>query len=56
MAAARELRDRYLDEVNSGRALLGANGKYDVSRQLGAGVLPMPEPVAATAPRLLNAA
>lgn len=36
MAAAREFRDRYLDEVNSGRHMLEANGKYDVSRQLAA--------------------
>ncbi len=36
VAAAREFRDRYLDEVNSadGRMLLASNGKYDVSRQL----------------------
>lgn len=32
--AARELRDRYLEEVNTGRMLPAANGKYDVSRQL----------------------
>jgi hypothetical protein len=38
VAAAREFRDRYLDEVNSGagRHMLEANGKYDVSRQLSA--------------------
>lgn len=35
VAAARELRDRYLDDVNTGRMLPpGACGKYDVSRQL----------------------
>jgi hypothetical protein len=34
IAAARELRDRYLEEVNSDRLLPGATGKYDVSRQL----------------------
>jgi hypothetical protein len=34
VAAARELRDRYLEEVNSGRMLAAANGKYEVSRQL----------------------
>lgn len=36
IAAARELRDRYLEEVNTvgGRLLPAANGKYDVSRQL----------------------
>jgi len=38
VAAARELRDRYLEEVNTGRLLPAANGKYDVSRQLAAGV------------------
>ena len=34
IAAARELRDRYLEEVNADRLLPAANGKYDVSRQL----------------------
>ena len=34
IAAARELRDRYLEEVNTGRLLPAAHGKYDVSRQL----------------------
>lgn len=34
IAAARELRDRYLDEVNSGNMLLPASGKYEVGRQL----------------------
>lgn len=34
IAAARELRDRYLEEVNSGRVLLDGAGKYDVSRAL----------------------
>ena len=34
VAAARELRDRYLEQVNSERLLPAANGKYDVSRQL----------------------
>ena len=36
---ARELRDRFLDEVNSGRLLPGGEcqGKYDVSRQLEVG-------------------
>jgi hypothetical protein len=32
--AARELRDRFLEQVNSDRLLPGASGKYDVSRQL----------------------
>jgi hypothetical protein len=34
VAAAREFRDRYLEEVNSGRFLPPSNGKYDISRQL----------------------
>ena len=35
VAAARELRDRYLEEMNSGNLLPpAAQGKYDVSRQL----------------------
>ena len=34
IAAARELRDRYLEEVNANRLLPGETGKYDVSRQL----------------------
>ena len=34
VAAARELRDRYLEEVNANRLLPGAQGKYDVSRAL----------------------
>jgi len=34
VAAARELRDRWLDEVNAGRYLPAANGKYDVARAL----------------------
>ena len=52
VAAARELRDRYLDGVNSGRVLPAAHGKYDVSRQLAAGTPPAPAPVVA----LLDAA
>ena len=52
IAAARELRDRYLDEVNSGRLLPAGAGKYDVSRQLAAAC--SLEPVAARL--LLNAA
>ncbi len=36
VAAARELKDRYLEEVNSGRMLPCADGKYDVSRHLDA--------------------
>jgi hypothetical protein len=34
LAKARELRDRYLEEVNSGRFLPPECGKYDVSRQI----------------------
>ena len=34
VAAARELRDRYLEEFNSGRFLPVSNGKYEVSRAL----------------------
>ncbi len=36
VAAARELRDRYLEEVNVDRMLPAAHGKYDVSRRLDA--------------------
>ena len=36
VAAARELRDRYLEQMNSGALLPpAAQGKYDVSRQIG---------------------
>lgn len=45
-----EFRDRYLDDMNIGRCLLEAWGKYDVSRQLPAASA-APEPLA-----LLNAA
>jgi hypothetical protein len=34
VAAARELRDRWLEEVNAGAAMLLGNGKYDVCREL----------------------
>ena len=36
VAAARELRDKYLEQLNSQRLLPSAQGKYDVSRQLDA--------------------
>ena len=36
--AARELKDRWLEEVNSGRYLPMANGKYEVSRGIGEAV------------------
>jgi hypothetical protein len=32
LAAARELRDRYLERVNEGQLLLPAGAKYDVTR------------------------
>ncbi len=64
IAAARELRDRYLEEVNTGRLLPGAGTqrRYDVSRQLPpptaarvalTGALPCAEP---SPLRLLDAA
>jgi hypothetical protein len=34
IAAARELRDRWLEKVNDDPSILSANGKYDVTRQL----------------------
>ena len=34
VAAARELRDRYIEQINADRLLTAAHGKYDVSRQL----------------------
>src|SRR5688572_21989253 len=37
VAAARELRDRWMEEINSGRYLPVCNGKYDVSRALAVG-------------------
>lgn len=52
VAAARELRDRYLEQVNGDRLLPGAHGKYDVSRQLAASPGFSPP----TSPPLLNAA
>ncbi len=52
IAAARELRDRYLEEVNTGRMLPSAwgGGKYEVSRQL------IAAPVAVERAGLLDAA
>jgi len=38
IAMARELRDRYLEQVNSGAIELPCNGKYDVSRRMVEGV------------------
>jgi hypothetical protein len=37
VAAARELKDRWLEELASGRYLPGGNGKYEVGRSLEAG-------------------
>src|SRR5438105_826962 len=34
VAAARELRDRWMEEINSGRYLPAASGKYEMSRVL----------------------
>lgn len=47
LAAARELRDRYLEQVNTGRLLPESSGKYDVGRALEAGRAEgvQPEPV-----------
>jgi hypothetical protein len=56
VSAARELRDRYLDQVNSGMLLPPANGKYDVSRQLEAGQSPGSELKRLPAANLSNAA
>ena len=53
VSAARELRDRYLEQVNSSMLLPpGACGKYDVSRQLEAA----PSSMRIEPPRLLDAA
>jgi hypothetical protein len=44
VAAARELRDRYMEQFNTNAAALTSSGKYDVSRQLAddrAGVAPV---------------
>ena len=51
VSAARELRDRWLEAINSERALPAAQGKYDVARQLQAEA-----PAAAAARNLLQAA
>jgi len=42
VAMARELRDRYLEQVNSGAIELPQNGKYDVRRRLDTGGTPVP--------------
>ena len=54
--AARELRDRYLEEVNTGRLLPAAHGKYDVSRQLAPGAMNVANLQPVNPPRLLDAA
>lgn len=52
--AARELRDRYIEQINAGLLLPpSANGKYDVSRQLEAAPAAMKQ---TPAPQLLKAA
>lgn len=59
VAAARELRDRYLEQINTERMLPpGAQGKYDVSRALACGTAPTTTELQQTPPhaRLLNAA
>ncbi len=56
LAAARELRDRYLEHVNrdAGAAGVLSGGKYDVTRVTRALNPPTPDP--APRPRLLDAA
>jgi len=59
VAAARELRDRWLEQVNAsgGRAPLIGEGKYDVARHLPATPEPMPAPaMSGKQMLLLNAA
>jgi hypothetical protein len=51
IAAARELRDRWLEQVNAEPSLLVSAGKYDVARLPAAGA----EPVAGAGNRLLAA-
>jgi len=48
IAAARELRDRWLERVNSGQYLPQAAGKYEVSKALAAPALAEPAPEALT--------
>ena len=54
VAAARELRDRYLEHVNAGSGVPASQGKYDVSRSLSpadvARALPAAPPAAALLP------
>jgi hypothetical protein len=40
LAAARELRDRYLQQLDDSALTLESRGKYDVSRALAGGALP----------------
>jgi len=54
IAAARELRDRFLEQVNADRLLPGTQGKYDVSRQLQSA--PGAAPTELNQTRLLKAA
>jgi hypothetical protein len=51
VAAARELRDRWLEQVNSGEHISQIVAKYDVRRAVGGTVLP-----ALASPRRLEAA
>jgi hypothetical protein len=44
VAAARELRDRWLEHVNSGATLIESVGKYDVTRALPDATSPAPAP------------
>jgi hypothetical protein len=42
IAAARELRDRWLEQVNAGAIVTEMRGRYDVSRGISASAIPMP--------------
>jgi hypothetical protein len=52
IAAARELRDRYLEQINRGAFVPQIQGRYDVSRQLA----PTPTTVSVKPMALLDAA
>ena len=45
VAAARELRDRWLEKVNENPALLAGGGKYHIARALAAGAAGMVKPI-----------
>jgi hypothetical protein len=55
VAAARELRDRWLEHVNSGQVTLEGDGKYDVGRALAGPVAGAPIALEPTTQRLLAA-